>query len=526
MPKGMTALAIAWGSAALLASVVPSALAGEVRAIDLINGPTGTRAEIQLQGAGAYKTISLANPNRLVVDLPASTALKSLKLPAPSGVVTAVRTGQPVPGTFRVVFDLAGPITAVNPHMEGAGALSRLVIEWPGDGPSTAASAPAPTPGAASAAVPASVAAAQATSALVAQATRPMPATPAPVVQAPVAAPAPSTPSPQQQAPATPVSSTLSPAAILAGQPVPGVVVPTPAATNVPETVAPGVTIATGRPAPVEPKSVVADAPAPVLPQPKLAMRAGMRPLVIAIDAGHGGQDSGAIGPTGKYEKNVTLAIARQLARQIDATPGLKSYLTRDGDYFIPLNQRAVKARAAHADMFISIHADAAENRSASGSSVYVLSLKGATSQRARWLADKENASDLIGGVKLQTVDSTLGSVLIDLAQSGHMKASENAAGHVLAGLKDVGNAHKATLEKANFAVLRTSDMPAMLVETAFISNYTEEKQLTDPAFQAQIAGAILQGVETYFSREPPPGTLFAARAQAAAGGSSGGGAP
>ncbi|WP_240792485.1 AMIN domain-containing protein, partial [Pseudoxanthomonas sp. X-1] len=135
----MTALAIAWGSAALLASVVPSALAGEVRAIDLINGPTGTRAEIQLQGAGAYKTISLANPNRLVVDLPASTALKSLKLPAPSGVVTAVRTGQPVPGTFRVVFDLAGPITAVNPHMEGAGALSRLVIEWPGDGPATTA---------------------------------------------------------------------------------------------------------------------------------------------------------------------------------------------------------------------------------------------------------------------------------------------------------------------------------------------------------------------------------------------------
>jgi N-acetylmuramoyl-L-alanine amidase len=499
----------------LLQGALSPAFAGQISGINLVNGATGTRAEITLQGSGKFKTISLAGPDRLVVDLPDSSALKQLKLPAAAGVVTAVRTGQPEPGTFRVVFDLASSVKAMAPHMEGSGAQSRLVIEWPGDGQPVTASAPTPASAAPG------VSAAQATSALTANAVRQATVVP------PAPTPTPAPPPPSQQVPAAVVATAApdgpSPAAILAGQPVPGASVP---ASVTPQVIAPGTTIATGRPAPVQPKPTVADAPAPVLPQPKLAMRAGMRPLVIAIDPGHGGQDSGAIGPTGKYEKNVTLAIARELARQIDATPGLKSYLTRDGDYFIPLNQRAVKARAAHADMFISIHADAAENRSASGSSVYVLSLKGATSQRARWLADKENSSDLVGGFKLQAADSTLSSVLIDLAQSGRMSASETAAGHVLSGLKQVGNAHKASLEKANFAVLRTSDMPAMLVETAFISNYNEEKQLTDPRFQRSIAGAVLEGVETYFTRQPPPGTLFAARAQAAAGGSSGGGAP
>jgi N-acetylmuramoyl-L-alanine amidase len=246
-------------------------------------------------------------------------------------------------------------------------------------------------------------------------------------------------------------------------------------------------------------------------------MRAGMRPLIVAIDPGHGGQDSGAVGQGGTYEKNVVLAIGRELARQINATPGMKAYMTRDSDVFIPLNMRARKARAAGADMFVSIHADAAENRSARGSSVYVLSLKGASSQRARWLADKENASDLIGGVALQKVDNTLGSVLLDLAQSGHMRASEDAANHVLDGLKRVGNNHKPNIERANFAVLRTSDMPSMLVETAFISNPDEEKRLKDPGYQRKVAAAVLDGVNTYFTRQPPPGTLFAARAQAEA---------
>lgn len=249
----------------------------------------------------------------------------------------------------------------------------------------------------------------------------------------------------------------------------------------------------------------------------------GLRPLVIAIDPGHGGQDPGAIGLIGNREKDVTLAIARELARQINATPGMKAYLTRDADVFIPLNRRARLARGAKADMFVSIHADAAENRNAKGSSVYVLSLKGASSQRARWLADKENASDLIGGVRLEQASSTLASVLLDLTQSGHMRASEDAATHVLDGLKRVGNNHKPHIERANFAVLRTSDMPAMLVETAFISNPEEERRLTDPVHQRALARAVLDGVNTYFTRQPPPGTMYAARAEASVSGSAGG---
>jgi len=220
------------------------------------------------------------------------------------------------------------------------------------------------------------------------------------------------------------------------------------------------------------------------------------------------------------------LAISRELARQINATPGLKAYLTRDSDMFIPLAQRARLARSAKADMFVSIHADAAENRKADGSSVYVLSLKGASSQRARWLADKENSSDLVGGVRLAQTSNTLASVLLDLTQSGHMKASEDAAGEVLDGLKRVGNNHKPHIERANFAVLRSSDMPAMLVETAFISNPEEERRLRDPAFQRKVAGAVLDGINTFFTRQPPPGTMYAARAAAEMGssGAAGGG--
>ncbi|TQD41310.1 N-acetylmuramoyl-L-alanine amidase, partial [Marilutibacter aestuarii] len=272
-------------------------------------------------------------------------------------------------------------------------------------------------------------------------------------------------------------------------------------------------------------------APPPAAAQPtpaqvsRMLSERALRPLVIAIDPGHGGQDPGAIGKNGKREKDVTLAVSRELARQINATPGLKAFLTRDSDVFIPLNRRAVLARQAKADIFVSIHADAAENRAARGASVYVLSLRGATSQRARWLADKENAADLIGGVRLESTNNTLASVLIDLTQSGQMKASGEAAEHVLESLGRVGQ--KRRVEQANFAVLRTSDMPAMLVETGFISNPDEERLLTDPGYQRKIASAVLDGVNTYFERQPPPGTMYAARASAEMAAASGpGGSP
>ncbi|OBU70495.1 N-acetylmuramoyl-L-alanine amidase [Stenotrophomonas maltophilia] len=483
-----------------------SAWAGEVRQVVLNTGATGTRAEISLAGSGGYKTLSLSGPNRLVVDFPDSSAVRALKMPAPQGVVTAVRTGQPVPGTFRVVFDLAESVAPFRPQMQREGNESRLVIEWPGDGQSVASSRPATAGQAAAAAAPGVAAptpaesaqsrsdAARATALLTAQVQQQ-----ASVTAAATAAPSPvpATASAQGAAAGT-TTPASSPAAILAGQHTAAVV------TNPPATVPPPA------PKPMDP-------PRPAMPSDasRIRMQPGMRHLVVAIDPGHGGQDPGAIGPTGKREKDVTLAVARELARQVNATPGLKAYLTRDSDVFIPLPMRAQKARANKADIFISIHADAAENRSATGSSVYVLSTKGASSQRARWLADKENAADLVGGVRLQQTEGTLANVLLDLAQSGYMKASEDAAGHVLGGLKRIGNNHKPNIERANFAVLRTSDMPAMLVETAFISNPDEERRLTDPAYQRKIAGAVLDGVHTFFSRQPPPGTLYAARAQA-----------
>ncbi|MBO9887381.1 N-acetylmuramoyl-L-alanine amidase [Xanthomonas phaseoli] len=544
---------------ASLSLAVFAAWAGEITGVGVSTGATGTRAEIQLAGSGGFKTLSLANPTRLVVDFPESSGVRGLKLPPAAGLVTSVRTGQPVPGTFRVVFELATPVTPLKPQMQTLGSVSTLVIEWPGDPTPAAASAvaaaaptavPAPRP------LNAQAEAARATAALAASAQRassvppPQPSTPPPAPPVPASAMPTVTQAPVPTTVATGVPTPRP--ATSASAPAPtGVAGNAPnraSVTNANANVASGAGVAgssasaaailnggrapmgapSGNAAATVPNNAVSSVaaegdddlpPRPVLPSEasRIKMAPGMRPLIVAIDPGHGGQDPGAMGPTGKREKDVTLAVGRELARQVNATPGMKAYLTRDTDVFIPLPMRAQKARAAKADIFISIHADAAENRSATGSSVYVLSTKGASSQRARWLADKENAADLVGGVRLQQTESTLANVLLDLAQSGHMKASEDAAGHVLGGLKRIGNNHKPQLERANFAVLRTSDMPAMLVETAFISNPDEERRLIDPAYQRKIAGAVLDGIDTFFTRQPPPGTLFAARAQAEA---------
>jgi N-acetylmuramoyl-L-alanine amidase len=238
------------------------------------------------------------------------------------------------------------------------------------------------------------------------------------------------------------------------------------------------------------------------------------REIVIAIDAGHGGEDPGAHGPTGVWEKNITLAVARQLEKEINAEPGMSAVLTRDGDYFIPLEKRYLKAREAKADLFVSIHADAFHREAAAGASVYVLSTRGASGEAARWLADRENASDLVGGVSFDGKDDTLAAVLLDLSQSATMKGSKDAANHVLAAMKRVGKAHKPHVEHANFVVLRSPDVPSMLVETAFISNPSEEKKLNDPAYRKRLAKAIRDGVRDYFHTQPPPGTWLASNAK------------
>lgn len=529
--KGDTVQKVLLGTALLVALAWNLARASEIKGLQIDTGATGTRAEIALDHEAQFKVISLKGPDRLVVDLPASNLARGFRLPAAAGVVKSVRTGEPVPGTARIVFDLTQPIAVLRPRLELGAAGPRLVLEWPDDGaepvvmvadvvapanPALAGSTASVSSASASAtnesAIDPSAASAEATSRLISELAARAAAS---NVSAPSSTALSPSPMPQSHAQQPPASSAV-PARVATG-------VPTRVATGQPTLVPGTATTAASAPPAIEPP------PAPAVKTMQDVMRGrGMRPLIIAIDAGHGGQDPGAIGLAGKREKDVTLAIARELARQINATPGLKSYLTRDSDRFIPLSQRARLARQAKADMFVSIHADAAENRNAKGSSVYVLSLKGASSQRARWLADKENASDLIGGVRLEQTSNTLASVLLDLTQSGHMKASEDAAAHVLDGLKRVGNNHKPHIERANFAVLRTSDMPAMLVETAFISNPDEERRLTDPAHQRALARAVLDGVNTYFVRQPPPGTMYAARAAVdlPPSGGAGGGSP
>jgi N-acetylmuramoyl-L-alanine amidase len=241
------------------------------------------------------------------------------------------------------------------------------------------------------------------------------------------------------------------------------------------------------------------------------------RDLVIAIDAGHGGEDPGAIGKNGTREKDVVLAIAKELAQQVNAEPGMKSVLTRNGDYFVPLRDRMRRARAQQADLFVSIHADSIRDRRVDGSSVYILSQRGATDEASRWLAERENASDLIGGVSLDDKDGVLASVLLDLSQSASISASQVAADRVLRQLNRVGEVRKPLVQQARFMVLKSPDIPSMLVETAYISNPQEEQRLRGQAHQTKLAAAIHQGVHDYFYANPPAGTRVAQLATGAA---------
>ncbi len=228
------------------------------------------------------------------------------------------------------------------------------------------------------------------------------------------------------------------------------------------------------------------------------------RLVIIAIDAGHGGEDSGARGHRGTLEKDVTLAIARRLKAAIDKEPNMRSVMVRDGDYFVPLAQRVVKSRRVQADLFVSIHADAWVKPDARGSSVFALSERGATSAAARMLAARENESDLIGGVNFGTRDPVLARTLLDLSLTATINDSLKLGKHVLSELGDVNSLHKASVEQAGFAVLKAPDIPSILVETAFISNPEEERRLKDGAYQEKIAAAVLGGIKRYLAANPP----------------------
>jgi N-acetylmuramoyl-L-alanine amidase len=229
-----------------------------------------------------------------------------------------------------------------------------------------------------------------------------------------------------------------------------------------------------------------------------------LRMITIALDPGHGGEDPGASGKSGSREKDIVLAIAKRLKNKLEDMPNIRVMLTRDGDYFVPLGTRVEKARKVQADLFVSIHADAFVQPTARGSSVFVLSEKGASSSAARWLADKENSADTIGGVNVKYHDRQLASVLLDLSTTAQINDSMKLGRSVLGEIGGINRLHKGSVEQAGFAVLKAPDIPSILIETAFISNPEEEAKLLDEDYQNKLADAIVTGIRRYFARNPP----------------------
>ena len=260
-------------------------------------------------------------------------------------------------------------------------------------------------------------------------------------------------------------------------------------------------------PAPSSPSAPApAATPAPAtMPEPSAQdLQRLERLIVVAIDPGHGGEDPGAIGPKGLKEKDVVLSIGRQLRDRINATPGMRAFMTRDGDYFVPLGDRVRRARRVQADLLVSIHADAFFTPQARGASVYALSTQGATSAAARWMADRENASDAVGGIQAPVSDAQVLRAMLDMSTTAQINDSLQLGSVLLTQLDRVGRLHKRRVEQAGFAVLKAPDVPSVLVETAFISNPEEERRLADPQYQAGLVEALHQGIRQYFSRNPP----------------------
>jgi N-acetylmuramoyl-L-alanine amidase len=239
-------------------------------------------------------------------------------------------------------------------------------------------------------------------------------------------------------------------------------------------------------------------------PKPEGAPLKVTRLITIALDPGHGGEDPGALGASGTREKDIVLAIAKRLKFKLEELPNVRVMLTRDGDYFVPLGTRVEKARKVQADLFVSLHADAFVEPSARGSSVFVLSEKGASSTAARWLANKENLADSIGGVNIGSHDKQLASVLLDLSTTAQISDSLKLGKAVLGEIGGIARLHKGAVEQAGFAVLKAPDIPSILIETAFISNPEEEARLKDNGYQDQIADAITKGIRRYFAKNPP----------------------
>jgi len=438
----------------------PAAMAGtRIHAVRLWPAEEYTRVTFESKTKIRSNLFSVENPDRLVLDLegvelsaPLETMARSVKPDDP--YIKGIRIGRFKPGILRVVFDLKTRVKGSSSLLKPVAEYGyRLVLDIYPETPVDplmallenhqvgATTAPAMPPEAV-----------------------------APKEMAPKEAGAPAPPS---ESPKSPLEAPVAAAA----------------------SALPAVTAALPAPSvPAPPVSVVAP---PAKPK-------GSQRILIAVDAGHGGEDPGAHGRGGTYEKRVTLSIARRLKAQIDAQPNLRAVLIRDGDYFIPLQGRTAKARQLHADLFVSIHADAFINSDARGSSVFALSEKGATSVAARWIAKRENDADLIGGVNINAHETYLAQTLFDLSQTATINDSVKIARAVLGELSHVNALHKGEVEQAGFAVLKSPDIPSILVETAFITNPDEERRLNDTQYQDRLAEAILSGLQRYLAANPP----------------------
>ncbi|PRY66187.1 N-acetylmuramoyl-L-alanine amidase [Vreelandella songnenensis] len=419
------------GLVALLAGM-SSAHAATVESMRLWAAPDHARLVFDLSGATNANVFSLANPDRLVIDLDESRLdTDASTLPLEGSAIEAVRTGARDGGGLRVVLELnrsVEPRHFVLPPNDQYGHRLVVDLEYPGES----------------------------------------------AVENPI----------------DPIEAMIRDQEMLAQRSN------TQAQAQVPGSEA---SPAPATPAPVEVQ--------PAQPHPQ-------RDIIIAIDPGHGGEDPGAIGPGGTREKDVVLDIARKLAADVNGTPGFKAVLIRDGDYYVGLRQRTQLAREQKADFFVSVHADAFSSPRPEGSSVYALSQRGATSETAQWLADSENRADLIGGVdgnlSLRDKDQVLRGVLLDLTMTATLNDSLSIGGQVLEQLGRINRLHKSRVEQAGFMVLKSPDIPSLLVEVGFISNPSEERRLRDPVHQQGLADAIFGGLRAHFERNPPPASRLA----------------
>ncbi len=439
------------------------AASSEIIAARVWPAPDYTRIAFESTSPVAYKLTELASPARLVLDLDGvslNETLKSLtnKIQGGDPYIKSVRVGNFKKGMVRVVIDLKAPITPKLFALKPAAQYKhRLVLDiYPQQDPLMA-------------------------------------------LLEPQAKPAPATPA----APAAPESPAEESGGWTPGKEIPSGSAPAPIEkpAETAQEAAPS-----NEPAVEKPEEKVAEKPTekPDEADDEPALPKVDRLITIAIDAGHGGEDPGARGANGSHEKDITLAIAKKLKAKVDAVPGMRAVLTRDGDYFIPLHGRVVKARKLQADLFVSIHADAFTSPEAKGSSVFALSERGATSAMARYLAKKENESDLIGGVSLDDKDPNLARTLLDLSQTATINDSLKLGKSVLGHLSKINDLHKNGVEQAGFAVLKSPDIPSILVETAFISNPDEERRLNSEEYRDKMARAILSGIKKYFASNPP----------------------